>query len=178
MPVSENEALQIQNMLKDIGDQGQHRQRPARQVQRRQLLTKHEFDLIAFTWMGTAYPFTGVKQLLRDRSESNFAQLSMPDVDKLTEQIQVETDPAKRIDQANQAARSSGRTCDTLPLYQRPELIAVKAKLANYGAFGLRQPSTGRTSATRSRRNPVIPGRTRWMDQPPALVPFAQLHVP
>jgi peptide/nickel transport system substrate-binding protein len=25
----------------------------------------------------------------------------------------------------------------TLPLYQRPALVAVKAKLANYGAFGL-----------------------------------------
>jgi peptide/nickel transport system substrate-binding protein len=25
----------------------------------------------------------------------------------------------------------------TLPLYQRPELTAVKTKLANYGAFGL-----------------------------------------
>ena len=28
----------------------------------------------------------------------------------------------------------------TIPLYQRPELIATNAALANYGAFGLQDP--------------------------------------
>ena len=61
----------------------------------------------------------------------------MPDVDALIKQIDVETDPAKRIDLANQADKIIWENVHTLPLYQRPSLIAVKAKLANYGAFGL-----------------------------------------
>ncbi len=61
----------------------------------------------------------------------------MPEVDKLIAQIDVEVDPAKRIELANQADQIIWENVHTLPLYQRPELIGVKAKLANYGAFGL-----------------------------------------
>ena len=41
------------------------------------------------------------------------------------------------IELANATAKIIWENVMTLPLYQRPELIAVKTKLANYGAFGL-----------------------------------------
>ena len=97
----------------------------------------HEFEVIAFSWIGTPYPFSGLKQIYGTGSESNFAQLSMPEVDELAAQIATETDPEKRIALANQADKIIWENVHTLPLYQRPELIAVRQDLANYGAFGL-----------------------------------------
>ncbi|MDN5762918.1 MAG: ABC transporter family substrate-binding protein, partial [Microlunatus sp.] len=47
------------------------------------------------------------------------------------------TDLQAGVDLANETAIMIWENVMTLPLYQRPELIAVKTNLANYGAFGL-----------------------------------------
>jgi len=132
---SENEALQAQSMLKEIGIQLDIVTVPISQFG--PTLTGHEFEIIAFSWIGTPYPFSGIKQIYGSGSESNFAQLSIPEVDELAAQIATETDPAKRITLANQADQIIWENVHTLPLYQRPELIATGQDLANYGAFGL-----------------------------------------
>jgi len=132
---SENEALQAQSMLKEIGIQLNIVTIPIPRFG--PTLSGNEFEIIAFSWIGTPYPFSGIKQLYGTDSESNFAQLSLPEVDELAGQIATETDPEKRIDLANQADKIIWENVHTLPLYQRPELIAVRSDLANYGAFGL-----------------------------------------
>lgn len=132
---SENEALQAQSQLKEIGIQLDIVTVPTSRFG--QTLTGHEFELIAFSWIGTPYPFSGIKQLYGTGSQSNFAQLSLPEVDELARQIAIETDAVKRIELANQADKLIWENVHTLPLYQRPELVATKATLANYGAFGL-----------------------------------------
>jgi len=132
---SENEALQAQSMLKEIGIQLNIVTVPIPRFG--PTLTGHEFEIIAFSWIGTPYPFSGIKQIYGTGSDSNFAQLSMPEVDELATLIGSETDLEKRIDLANQADKIIWENVHTLPLYQRPELIAVRSDLANYGAFGL-----------------------------------------
>ena len=132
---SENEALQAQSMLKEIGIQLDIVTAPVSQFT--QTLTGHEFEIIAFSWVGTPYPFSGIKQIYGTGSGSNFAQLSLPEIDDLAAQIAIETDQEKRIALANQADRIIWENVHTLPLYQRPELIATRSDLANYGAFGL-----------------------------------------
>jgi len=132
---SENEALQAQSMLKEVGIQLDIVTVPVSQFVA--TLTGHEFEIIAFSWIGTPYPFSGIKQIYGSGSESNFAQLSMPEVDQLAEQIAKETDIDTRIALANQADRIIWENVHTLPLYQRPELIATRSDLANYGAFGM-----------------------------------------
>lgn len=132
---SENEALQAQSMLKEVGIQLDIVTVPVSQFS--QTLSGHEFEIIAFSWIGTPYPFSGIKQIYGTGSDSNFAQLSMPEVDEIAEKIAVETDTAQRIELANEADRIIWENVHTLPLYQRPELIATRADLANYGAFGL-----------------------------------------
>ncbi|MFK7890261.1 MAG: ABC transporter family substrate-binding protein [Granulosicoccus sp.] len=132
---SENEALQAQSMLKEVGIKLDIVTIPVARFS--QTLTGHEFEIIAFSWIGTPYPFSGIKQIYGTGSDSNFAQLSMPEVDALAEQIATETDMSKRIELANEADRIIWQNVHTLPLYQRPELIATRADLANYGAFGL-----------------------------------------
>jgi len=132
---SENEALQAQSMLKDVGIQLDIVTVPVSRFV--STLTGNEFEIIAFSWIGTPYPFSGIKQIYGTGSESNFAQLSMPEVDELAEQISSETDSEKRIKLANKADQIIWENVHTLPLYQRPELIATRRNLANYGAFGM-----------------------------------------
>jgi len=132
---SENEALQAKSMLKDVGIQLDIVTVPTSRFG--SILSGKEFEIIAFSWIGTPYPFNGIKQVYGSGSESNFAQLSMPEVDKLAEQISTETDIKKRIELANKASQIIWESVHTLPLYQRPELIATRRDLANYGAFGL-----------------------------------------
>jgi len=75
--------------------------------------------------------------LAKTGAESNYSRVSIPEVDQLIAQIDKETDPQKRIDETNQVNKLLWEDVSTLPLYQRPELVAAKAKLANFGAFGL-----------------------------------------
>lgn len=132
---SENEALQARDQLQDVGIRLDIVTVPtARFVP---TLTSQEFELIAFSWIGTPYPFGNIKQLYGTGSDSNFAQLSMPEVDELIGLIAVETDRAKRVELANRADAIIWENVHTLPLYQRPEMMAVRKDLANYGANGL-----------------------------------------
>jgi peptide/nickel transport system substrate-binding protein len=140
VPVSENEALQAQSLLKKIGVKVDIVDVPIARFQDGSVLTNHEFEIIAFSWIGTPYPFFGISQIYGTGSENNFSQLSVPQIDENAKLIDSETDNAKRIDLTNQTAKIIWENVMTLPLYQRPELIAVKTKLANYGAFGLSNP--------------------------------------
>jgi peptide/nickel transport system substrate-binding protein len=135
VPAAQNEGLQTQNMLKEIGIKVDIVNVPSDEFST--TLSSASFEMIPFSWIGTPFPFANINQLFGTGSESNYAQLSMPEVDKLADQIKVETDKAKRIELANQAARIIWENVHTIPLYQRPELIATKSNLANYGAFGL-----------------------------------------
>ncbi|SDR91143.1 peptide/nickel transport system substrate-binding protein [Friedmanniella luteola] len=138
VPASQNEALQTQNQLKEIGVKVDIVNVPADEFNT--TLSSHSFELIAFTWIGTPFPFANINQLYGTGSESNYQQVSLPETDKLITEISKETDPAARIDLANQVAEQLWTSVGIVPLYQRPELIATKAKLANYGAFGLSSP--------------------------------------
>ena len=135
MPVSQNEALQVQNQLKGIGIKVDIVDVPVDEFST--TLSKGEFELIGFSWIGTPYPFLGVSQIYGSKSESNYAQLSMPEVDKNAELLTTETDKAARIKLANDTSAIIWENVHTLPLYQRPQNWATKANLANYGSFGL-----------------------------------------
>ena len=137
VPVSQNEALQAQNMLKAIGVKVDIVDVPVSKFQDGSVLSNHEFEIIAFSWIGTQYPFISVQQIYGTGQESNYSQLSDPRIDKNIELLNSEPDPAKRITVANETAKYIWENVTTLPLYQRPDLIAVKTKLANYGAVGL-----------------------------------------
>ena len=76
VPVSENEALQAQNMLKEIGVKVDIVDVPIAKFQDGSLLSNHEFDIVAFSWIGTPYPFQGISQIYGTGSDSNYSQLS------------------------------------------------------------------------------------------------------
>jgi peptide/nickel transport system substrate-binding protein len=141
---SENEGLQAQKLLKEIGVNLKlksvdiSKDWPG-------VLTSHNFDIVAFSWIGTPYPLLNIGQIYGGTtkdgkftpSDSNFAQLEIPKVLELKAQIDTEMDKTKRADLGNQAAQSIWESVHTLPLYQRPMLIGVRAKAANIGALGM-----------------------------------------
>jgi len=133
--VSENEALQARAQLREVGIRLDIDTIPITRFG--PTLSAGEFELIAFSWIGTPYPFAGIDQIYGTGSESNYAQLSMPEVDELATRIAAETDEAERTALANRASAIIWENVHTLPLYQRPELIATRKDLANYGALGL-----------------------------------------
>ena len=132
---SENEALQARAQLEEVGIRLEIDTIPIPRFG--PTLAAGEFEIIAFSWIGTPYPFSGIRQLYGTGSESNFAQLSLPEVDALAAEIATETDTARRIELANRADALIWEAVHTLPLYQRPELVATRRDLANYGALGL-----------------------------------------
>ncbi len=141
---SENEGLQAQKMLKEIGVNLKLKNVDT-QKDWPGVLIKHSFDIIAFSWIGTPYPLNNIGQIYGGTSnggeftasDSNFAQLEIPKVLELKPQIDTEMDAAKRTALGNQASQAIWEAVHTLPLYQRPMLIGVRAKLANIGAMGM-----------------------------------------
>lgn len=141
---AENEGLQAQKSLKAIGVNlklktvDTTKDWPG-------VLTKHDFDIIAFSWIGTPYPLRNIGQIYGGSekdgkwrpNDSNFAQLQNEALEALIPQIDTEMDAAKRTEMGNQAAQSIWESGHTLPLYQRPMLIGVRDKLANIGAMGM-----------------------------------------
>ena len=67
VPVSENEALQVQNQLKEIGIKVNIVNVPIAKFQDGSVLTKHEFDMIAFSWIGTPVPLHQHQAAVRHR---------------------------------------------------------------------------------------------------------------
>jgi peptide/nickel transport system substrate-binding protein len=141
---SENEGLQAQNSLKQIGVNLKLKNVDI-QKDWPGVLVNHSFDIIAFSWIGTPYPLVNIGQIYGGTTkggefapaDSNFAQLEIPKVLELKPQIDTEMDAAKRTTMGNEAAQAIWESVHTLPLYQRPMLIGVRAKLANIGALGM-----------------------------------------
>lgn len=134
-----NEYTQAQSMLKEIGI-NLINQSVNSQTDWPGVLVNENFDIIAFSWMGTPFPLMNVSQIY-GTGDSNFAQLTIPTVNDNADKMATEMDTAARLALGQQDAQAIWESVHTLPLYQRPELIACRANLANIGAFGLaRQP--------------------------------------
>ena len=98
--------------------------------------------MIAFSWLGTPFPFPGIKQLYGTGSDSNFARSELPEIDALEPtRSPSRTDVAKRTDLGQPGGQD--------PVGLRPHPAAVPAPgadrrlredIANYGAFGFQTP--------------------------------------
>jgi peptide/nickel transport system substrate-binding protein len=112
-------------------------------------LDKHvnvgNFDIVPFSWMGTAYPVSSAKSIfVRPRGsdiQQNYARIGTPEIDRALAAATRELDPDEAREKTNAADRLIWQQVHTLALYQRPQLVATRAGLANFGAFGMYQPA-------------------------------------
>ena len=103
-------------------------------------ITPGNFDLTVFSWIGTPFPISSSSSIYANPQGSdiqqNYARVGSQQIDDLFDQATHELDPAKARDLANQADKLIWQEVHSITLYQRPDIVAAKKTLANYGALG------------------------------------------
>jgi len=136
--VSENEGQAFQSQLKDAGIKVTIT--PIASKDFGTTLSQRTFQAIAFTWVGTQFPYPALSQFFNPKSSSDYSGYNNTDVNALIAKVSTEMDQTKRDDYVLQAEKQIWTDVQIIPLYQRPDQWAVKSTIANYGAFGLGSP--------------------------------------
>jgi peptide/nickel transport system substrate-binding protein len=102
------------------------------------------FDFTVFSWIGTPFPISSSKSIYAmpkgEDIQQNYARVGSAEIDALFDQATSEFDEQKALDIGNQIDAKIWDEVHSLTLYQRPEIIASKSNLANFGAFGFATP--------------------------------------
>jgi peptide/nickel transport system ATP-binding protein len=96
-----------------------------------------DFDIALFGWVGDAFPLSSLTQIYASYGESNFGKIGTDEIDAKIEQTLSELDPAAARRIANNVDQLIWQEGFSLPLVQSPGNVAVRSKLANFGAAGL-----------------------------------------
>ncbi|MEU6016069.1 ABC transporter family substrate-binding protein [Streptomyces sp. NPDC047515] len=108
-----------------------------------------DYDLALYSWPATAYPATDDRPIFAkpvpatDGSllvEQNYTRVGTDHIDQLFDQAASELDEGAAQDLMKQADARIWAAAGSIPLYQRPQLVATNRKLANVGAFGFGAP--------------------------------------
>ena len=103
------------------------------------------YDITPFSWIGTPFPISSGQAIYINPTKNakgelqvqeNFARIGSAEIDKLMRQANQTLNPQQAIDYINQADKLVWQEGHSLTLYQRPQITAVKATLANVGSFG------------------------------------------
>ncbi|MFG2920475.1 ABC transporter substrate-binding protein [Streptomyces sp. NPDC048305] len=107
------------------------------------------YDMALYSWPATAYPATDGRPIFAkpepatDGSllvEQNYTRVGSDHIDQLFDRAVAELDTDASRDLLKQADARIWAAAGSIPLYQRPQLVAVDKKLANIGAFGFASP--------------------------------------
>ncbi|MCK7627579.1 ABC transporter family substrate-binding protein [Streptomyces sp. RS10V-4] len=108
-----------------------------------------DYDLALYSWPGTAFPATDARPIFAkpqpapDGSltvEQNYTRVGTDHIDQLFDQAASELDGDAAHTLVEQADARIWAAAGSIPLYQRPELVATRKSLANIGAFGFATP--------------------------------------
>ncbi|HEY4455533.1 MAG TPA: ABC transporter family substrate-binding protein, partial [Pseudonocardiaceae bacterium] len=94
-------------------------------------LDSGDFDIIVFAWVASPYPFAGGAQNWITGGGGNYGKYSNPQVDKLINDANAETDVTKATQELNDADQLMANDAYVLPLYQKPTIIASRDNIAN-----------------------------------------------
>lgn len=108
-----------------------------------------DYDLALYSWPATAYPATDDRPIFAkpvpatDGSllvEQNYTRVGTDHIDQLFDQAAGELDEGSARDLMKKADARIWAAAGSIPLYQRPQLVATDKKLVNVGAFGFGMP--------------------------------------
>lgn len=99
-----------------------------------------KFDLTIFSWIGTPFPVSSAQSIYTSTGGQNYAKIGTPEIDTLYKQAVSELDPAKAVDLTYQIDQKIWEAGHSVPLYQRPDLVASKTTLVNFGSYGFADP--------------------------------------
>ncbi|MFD6275763.1 ABC transporter family substrate-binding protein [Streptomyces sp. NPDC060209] len=121
-----------------------------------------DYDMALYSWPATAYPATDGRPIFAKPEPAtdgsllvaqNYTRVGSDHIDQLFDRAVAELDAKASRDLLKQADARIWAAAGSIPLYQRPQLVAVDKKLANIGAFGFAAPRyedigfTGRQAA-------------------------------
>ncbi|MEV6106520.1 ABC transporter family substrate-binding protein [Streptomyces sp. NPDC051940] len=115
----------------------------------RDYIASGDYDLALYSWPGTAYPATDARPIYAkpvpaaDGSlmvEQNYTRVGTDEIDRLFDKAASELNGRMARELLARADARIWASAGSVPLYQRPELVAVRNGLANAGAFGFATP--------------------------------------
>ncbi len=143
LPVATNEGTLLQPMLAAVGIKLTIKPVPADQF-RTQYIATGDFDMTAFQWQGTPFPASSGKSLFVNPQgtniQQNYTRVGSLQIDAVMNKAAADIDPAQTAADLNAADILVWQEAGMLPLYQQPQIVAVKKALANLGAEGLALP--------------------------------------
>ncbi|WP_067791962.1 ABC transporter family substrate-binding protein [Actinomadura formosensis] len=144
VPIGKREAELARALLERIGVRIDIRLIPADDALD-SYVTRGDFDIVPFSWLGTSFPVSPMRAVFaRPRGgnvRQNYSRTGTAAIDTAMDRAIAEADPAKIHVLVNRADRLIWRQASVLPLYQRPQLVAARANLANMGACGFSEPA-------------------------------------
>jgi peptide/nickel transport system substrate-binding protein len=108
-----------------------------------------EYDLALYSWPASAFPATDARPIYAkpvpaaDGSlnvAQNYTRVGTDQVDQLFDRAMTTLDQKEARDLLRKADSRIWAAAGSVPLYQRPQLVAARENLANAGAFGFETP--------------------------------------
>ncbi|KOV61000.1 lipoprotein [Streptomyces sp. NRRL WC-3618] len=108
-----------------------------------------EYDLALYSWPASAFPATDARPIYAkpvpaaDGSlnvEQNYTRVGTDQVDQLFDQAIATLDEGRSAKLVRKADARIWAAGGSIPLFQRPQLTAVRKNVANVGAFGFQTP--------------------------------------
>ncbi|MEG8276704.1 ABC transporter family substrate-binding protein [Streptomyces sp. AHA2] len=108
-----------------------------------------QYDLALWSWPASAYPATDARPVYAkpvpaaDGSlniEQNYTRVGTDQVDQLFDQAAATLDEAESRSLIRKADSRIWAAAGSIPLFQRPQLVAARKNLVNTGAFGFGTP--------------------------------------
>ncbi|MCT4355485.1 ABC transporter family substrate-binding protein [Streptomyces sp. Je 1-79] len=108
-----------------------------------------DYDLALYSWPASAFPATDARPIFAkpeaasDGSllvEQNYARVGTDRIDQLFDQAVATLDEEEARELVRQADARIWAAAGSIPLYQRPQLVAAKPEIVNAGAWGFAAP--------------------------------------
>ncbi|WP_121832383.1 ABC transporter family substrate-binding protein [Streptomyces sp. S1] len=108
-----------------------------------------DYDLALYSWPASAFPATDARPIFAkpepasDGSlmvEQNYSRVGTDRIDQLFDQAAGTLDEEEARELVRQADARIWAAAGSIPLYQRPQLVAARADLVNAGAWGFAAP--------------------------------------
>ncbi|MBW8090370.1 ABC transporter family substrate-binding protein [Streptomyces hygroscopicus subsp. hygroscopicus] len=138
----------IARMLEKIGVGTEITKVPGESYFRDHIVTG-DYDLALYSWPASAYPATDARpiyakpQPAADGSlmvEQNYTRVGTDQIDQFFDRALSELDGGASRSLVSRADARIWAAAGSIPLYQRPQLVAVRKGLVNAGAFGFSTP--------------------------------------
>ncbi|MFD7919272.1 ABC transporter family substrate-binding protein [Streptomyces sp. NPDC059740] len=101
-------------------------------------VTPGDFDVAPFSLFATPFPASGASNFYTTKGGNNDANAGSKKLDDLLAEAATDaSNPTHQLELINKADAEAWQVAGYMPLYQRPNIAAIKKNIANMGAIGM-----------------------------------------